>query len=99
MNTVDTLIEQRNAIYLRAENSGVDGAADRCWQMLGVANRHIDRVLSNVLKLTPAVEAEITHCLERASKEFPEMKSGYDPGSATGDSHAEILRSTLDVRR
>jgi hypothetical protein len=38
------------------------------WRRLGVANRHIQRVLDGTLLLTPAVAAEIERCLEEASK-------------------------------
>ena len=48
--TIDDYIERRNEIYLAAEAEG-EAEGDRAWAELGVANRHIDRVLGGVLPL------------------------------------------------
>ena len=61
--TIDDYIVERNRIQLAAENQE-KGA--ECWTKLGVANRHIDRVLTGQLELTPAVEDEIIRCLNEA---------------------------------
>lgn len=66
--TVDDYIEWRNSLYLQAEGRGVD-IGWRCWTELGVANRHITRILDNVLQLR-MVEDEIVRCLERVQKQF-----------------------------
>jgi hypothetical protein len=62
--TIDDYIEQRNALYLKAENISKE-AADTVWAELGVANRHIDRVLRGKLFTLPQVEKEIQDCLQR----------------------------------
>ena len=73
--TIDDYIEQRNELYLKAES--VDSAtgtpfgkkgplADLIWTELGVANRHIERVLNGKIKLK-FVEKEIDACLKRVS--------------------------------
>lgn len=66
--TIDEYIERRNALQLRAENVDKE-TADRCWIELGVANRHIQRVLDGILTLN-FVEDEIERCLQRVAKEF-----------------------------
>lgn len=59
------LIERRNAIQIAS------GDSDRCWQMLGVANRHILRVIDGEFTLVPGVVREIEACFERTIKECP----------------------------
>lgn len=66
MSTIDDYIERRNAIQLCAENRSKE-EADRIWVELGVANRHIQRVLDGVLKLS-MVEGEIEKCLTRVER-------------------------------
>jgi hypothetical protein len=61
--SIDEYIEQRNDIQLRAESLSKE-LADLCWIELGVANRHIERVVDEVLPLR-FVENEIARCLER----------------------------------
>jgi hypothetical protein len=61
--TIDDYIEQRNAIQFKAEAISEEIAA-KCWIELGVANRHIERVLNGLLSL-PIVEQEIIRCLQR----------------------------------
>jgi hypothetical protein len=61
---LEDYIQRRNTIQLRAETRG-DGA--RCWTELGVANRHIERVVMGTLKLQQ-VEPEIVACLRRVEK-------------------------------
>jgi len=63
--TIDDYVAKRNEIQLEAENIGDDAAA-KMWSRLGVANRHIERVVSGRLELTPAVAAEIERCFEYA---------------------------------
>lgn len=66
--TIDDYIEQRNDIQLEAEAKGKD-IANKVWMELGVANRHIERVLSGLLTLR-IVENEIVNCLERVKDRF-----------------------------
>lgn len=67
--TIDDYISERNKVYLRVQAAGKE-AADRCWTELGVANRHIERVLTGALHLR-VVEREIAACLRRVEKLFP----------------------------
>lgn len=67
MNEIDEFINRRNQIQFRAEDLG---KGDECWQMLGIANRHIDRLLDAELPLTQAVQSEIENCLNRAEKQL-----------------------------
>lgn len=60
---IDHYISRRNEIQLRAENISEE-AGRQMWQRLGVANRHIDRVLTGQLPLTPSVAGEIERCLD-----------------------------------
>ena len=66
--TIDDYAEQRNAIYMKAHAKGEE-IGDKCWVELGTANRHIDRVIGGLLKLTQ-VEDEITACFRRVIKEL-----------------------------
>lgn len=66
MSTIDDYIERRNAIQLRAENRSKE-AADRTWVELGVANRHITRVIEGIFPLR-LVEDEIEKCLTRVER-------------------------------
>lgn len=59
---IDELIERRNKLQLRAESLN-ESLARQCWERLGVANRHIERVLSGILALTYGVENEIIQCM------------------------------------
>lgn len=67
--TIDDYIQQRNELQLIAEDtcsySSID-CADEMWVRLGVANRHIERVLTGQLPLTPGLEEEIQRCLDDA---------------------------------
>lgn len=56
---IDDYIAQRNAIQIAS------GDTDECWASLGVANRHITRVIDGTMPLTPGLELEIQQCLER----------------------------------
>jgi len=62
--TIDSWIMLRNEVQFEAENMG-EAVADECWRGLGVANRHIIRVVDGLLPLTPVLEREIEDCLER----------------------------------
>jgi len=64
---IDQYIRRRNEIQLKAEQEG-ETEGRIMWSRLGVANRHIERVLGGALVLTPAVEAEINRCFEFAQK-------------------------------
>lgn len=66
--TIDDYIKQRNDIQLRAEGISKE-VADRCWTELGVANRHIERVVDEVLPLH-IVSNEIESCFARVRREF-----------------------------
>ena len=65
--TIDDLIQKRNQIQLTAETISED-IAQECWIKLGVANRHLERVIGGVFSLFPALEAEIDCCLMRAQE-------------------------------
>jgi hypothetical protein len=69
--TLDDYIAERNRIQLEAEAIGEEAGIER-WVRLGVANRHIQRIIYGKLSLTPAVEEEIVECLRR--------NSGHDKG-------------------
>ena len=62
--SIDNWIEERNKIQLNAESVS-DEFAKQIWISLGVANRHIARVLNGDLDLVPAVEQEIEACFKR----------------------------------
>ena len=66
--TIDDYIEERNAIQLKAEPLG-DKEANKCWAELGVANRHITRVLDGMFELGD-VEKEIEACFHRVRKMY-----------------------------
>lgn len=66
MNTIERLIDKRNYIQELAESRGKE-TADRVWAELGVANRHITRVVEGEMRLTPAIENEIEQCIKRAA--------------------------------
>lgn len=66
MNTIQRLIDKRNFIQQLAGHRGKE-TADRVWTELGVANRHITRVVEGEMRLTPAIENEIEQCIKRAA--------------------------------
>ena len=70
---IDDYIKRRNDLQLKAEDVSEE-AAQRCWTELGVANRHIERVLNGTLPLH-VVESEIERCLQRVTDLQREMKS------------------------
>ena len=63
--TIDDYIERRNKIIFSADAISKD-FADKIWTELGVANRHIQRVISGVC-LLHFVENEIRECLVRVN--------------------------------
>jgi hypothetical protein len=67
MLTIDELIDRRNECQLKAEAISEQAGADR-WTALGLANRHIARVLENELPLTPGLENEILKCIDRVER-------------------------------
>jgi len=72
--TIEDYIAERNKLYLQAESRGPE-VADQCWSELGVANRHISRVLDGTLTLI-FVECEIERCLRRVREILKELKRG-----------------------
>lgn len=60
--TIDDYIKRRNGIQRKA-NTLNESVSKSCWARMGVANRHIDRVLSGKLELAPGVEWEIERSL------------------------------------
>lgn len=74
---LEMLVARRNSLQLRAEN--LDPGAELgeiCWTRLGVANRHIERAVSGVLTLFPAVEKEITDCFGRVDLWLTDKERG-----------------------
>lgn len=67
MEAIDIYIQKRNNIQLCAENISEE-VAQVCWSHLGVASRHIVRVVQKVISLTPAVEQEIKDSFARAEQ-------------------------------
>jgi hypothetical protein len=77
--TIDDYIDRRNEIQLHFEpgNPGnphegrlpAEKFANEVFAELGVANRHIARVLDGVLPLS-AVAREIEQCFERVEKKY-----------------------------
>jgi hypothetical protein len=88
--TIDDLIDRRNDIQLAS------GDSDKCWQMLGVANRHIDRLVSGVIPLTDGrlvsgvipltdeIVREIEACFERTIRECPVKLSSVSYSTIPG---------------
>jgi len=66
MTTIDDYVEARNNIQIQAENVNI-AVANECWLRLGLANRHIHRVIYGELPLVPGVEDEIKRCLVETS--------------------------------
>lgn len=64
-NLIDSYITRRNYLQCAAEDAG---CGEEIWVRLGVANRHIGRVIDGELPCTPAVEREIGECLESVNK-------------------------------
>ena len=67
--TIDDYITRRNEIQLASEEVSEE-RAQACWASLGIANRHIERVLAGRLPFSLAVEKEIRECLTRALLEL-----------------------------
>lgn len=67
MRGIDEVVNARNEIQFRAEDISEE-VAKHCWSELGVANRHIERLISGELKFSPAVAAEIQKSFERANE-------------------------------
>ena len=69
--TIDDIVEERNRIFLIVENLG--GLNDYDKQNffdsdLGIANRHIKRVVEGKFSLIRGIRIEIRDCLERAEQ-------------------------------
>jgi hypothetical protein len=63
--TFDQLCERRADIQIRGESIG---KGDECWERLGVANRHLQRLSDGIFKLSPAIAHEITNCFARVER-------------------------------
>lgn len=59
--TIDELYERRRDLQLRGEALG---KGDECWQRMGVAHRHLERIENGTYELTDGVEGEIIRCFE-----------------------------------
>lgn len=59
--TLDELIERRNGLVR------LSGDSEEMWQRLGVANRHIERVVNGTF-ICASVRGEITACLDSAEE-------------------------------
>jgi hypothetical protein len=57
--TIDDYCDERRDVLLAC------GDTDECWNMLGIANRHIDRVIEGKFVLTPGICDEIEACFDR----------------------------------
>jgi hypothetical protein len=71
--TIEDYIEKRNEIVFSAESVNKE-LADVVWTELGVANRHIERVIDGVYPLQ-FVEKEIDTCLFRMKSYIESCKS------------------------
>ena len=74
--TIDDIVEERNRIFLIVENLG--GLNDYDKQNffdsdLGIANRHIKRVVEGKFSLIRGIRIEIRDCLERAEQSIVVM--------------------------
>ena len=78
--TLDELILMRNAAQCDAEDCGL---GDDMWTRLGVANRHLSRLVCGELTLTPAVEGEIVQCIRSASEWLKSEVKCPTPSSQT----------------
>jgi hypothetical protein len=56
---IDRLIACRNEIQLLAES--ID-CGDECWVRLGIANRHLERLVSGTMELSRGVEDDVSRC-------------------------------------
>ncbi len=59
--SLDDLVERRNSLQIASQDS------DAMWQRLGIANRHITRVVNGILTIEQT-RHEIVDCLDRAEK-------------------------------
>lgn len=71
--TIEDYAEERNIIFFTAQSLGKE-FEDRIWTELGVANRHINRVVNGVISLQ-FVEREIEKCLQRTKNIVDEKKA------------------------
>ena len=62
--TIDYWVGARNEVQFEAEAVS-ESMAKTCWKRLGVINRHITRVVSGLIPLTPGLEKEMQDCLDR----------------------------------
>jgi hypothetical protein len=61
--TIDYWVGARNEVQFEAEAVS-ESMAKTCWERLGVINRHITRVVSGLIPLTPGLEKEMQDCLD-----------------------------------
>lgn len=71
--TIDEYAEERNGIFVQALNID-ETFSDKIWTELGVANRHISRVIEETLPLR-VVTDEIEKCFDRVRALIEENKN------------------------
>ena len=72
METLDKIYEKRRDLQIKAEALG---KGDECWQRLGVAHRHLERIENGELHMVPGVEHEIEKCLDDVTKWLNEKEN------------------------
>lgn len=80
--TIDEYAEERNNIFFSAQALGKH-FDDVIWTELGVANRHISRVLNDAVPMR-MVEGEIESCFRRVRKMIEDKKLVSQAISSTG---------------
>lgn len=73
MKSLDDYIEERNRLFLAALSIS-NTFSDRIWTELGVANRHINRLIKGTLQLN-MVRQEMDRCFEKVSGLIEEKKN------------------------
>jgi len=66
---IDLLISRRNDLQFQAENIN-EVTAEKCWTLLGVANRHIERLVGKTLPFSNSIKFEVEKCFERCVSEM-----------------------------
>jgi hypothetical protein len=59
---LESFYERRRDLLLRSNDD------DECWQRMGIANRHLQRIEIGLLSLTPGVEQEINRCFAEVER-------------------------------
>jgi len=73
VKSLDDYIEERNRLFLAALSIS-NTFSDRIWTELGVANRHINRLIKGTLQLN-MVRQEMDRCFEKVSGLIEEKKN------------------------